>query len=75
MKLLDHYKISLKGRRAVVIGRSVILGKPAALMLLQRHCTVTIAHSRTEDLPGLCREAERQPADVPYFFLRDGRVK
>ena len=58
MKLLDHYKIPLKGKRAVVIGRSVILGKPAALMLLQRHCTVTIAHSRTEDLPGLCREAD-----------------
>jgi methylenetetrahydrofolate dehydrogenase (NADP+)/methenyltetrahydrofolate cyclohydrolase len=58
MKLLDHNRIPLKGKRAVVIGRSVILGKPAALMLLQRHCTVTIAHSRTENLPELCREAD-----------------
>lgn len=58
MKLLDHHGIELKGKRAVVIGRSVILGKPAALMLLQRHATVTIAHSRTVDLPALCREAD-----------------
>jgi methylenetetrahydrofolate dehydrogenase (NADP+) / methenyltetrahydrofolate cyclohydrolase len=58
MRLLDHHNIFLKGKRAVVIGRSVILGKPAALMLLQRHCTVTIAHSRTENLPELCRDAD-----------------
>ncbi len=58
MKLLDHYGIECEGKRAVVIGRSVILGKPAALMLLERHATVTIAHSRTVDLPGLVREAD-----------------
>jgi methylenetetrahydrofolate dehydrogenase (NADP+)/methenyltetrahydrofolate cyclohydrolase len=58
MTLLDHYQIPVKGKRAVVVGRSVILGKPAALMLLQKHATVTIAHSRTEDLEGLCREAD-----------------
>ncbi len=58
MTLLDHYQIPIKGKRAVVVGRSVILGKPAALMLLQKHATVTIAHSRTEDLEGLCREAD-----------------
>jgi methylenetetrahydrofolate dehydrogenase (NADP+)/methenyltetrahydrofolate cyclohydrolase len=58
MRLLDHYNIPLKGKRALVIGRSVILGKPAALMLLQRHATVTIAHSRTEDLQSICREAD-----------------
>lgn len=57
-KLLDYYHIPCEGRRAVVIGRSVILGKPMALMLLQRHATVTIAHSRTKDLPELCREAD-----------------
>jgi methylenetetrahydrofolate dehydrogenase (NADP+)/methenyltetrahydrofolate cyclohydrolase len=57
-KILDHYGVELKGKRAVVIGRSVILGKPMALMLLQRHATVTIAHSRTEDLPSLVREAD-----------------
>lgn len=58
IKLLDHHQIPLQGKRAVVIGRSVIVGKPMALMLLQKHCTVTIAHSRTVDLPDLCREAD-----------------
>jgi methylenetetrahydrofolate dehydrogenase (NADP+)/methenyltetrahydrofolate cyclohydrolase len=57
-KILDHYEIECKGRRALVIGRSVILGKPMALMLLQRHATVTIAHSRTLDLAEICREAD-----------------
>ena len=58
MRLLDHYGIPLLGKHAVVVGRSVILGKPAALMLLQRHATVTIAHSRTVDLAALCRTAD-----------------
>lgn len=57
-KLLNHYDLPCEGRRAVVIGRSVILGKPMALMLLQRNATVTIAHSRTVDLPDLCRTAD-----------------
>ncbi len=58
MTLLDHYNLPTEGRRAVVIGRSVILGKPAALMLLQKNATVTIAHSKTRDLPDLCRTAD-----------------
>ena len=58
IKMLEHYEIPLSGKRAVVIGRSVIVGKPMALMLLQKHCTVTIAHSRTEGLEELCREAD-----------------
>ena len=58
MKLIEHYQLPVQGKRAVVIGRSHILGKPAALMLLQKHATVTIAHSRTVDLPDLCREAD-----------------
>lgn len=57
-RILDHYGIDCKGKTAVVIGRSVILGKPMALMLLQRHATVTIAHSRTQNLPELCRTAD-----------------
>ena len=48
----------LKGKRALVIGRSNIVGKPMAALLLAEHCTVTIAHSRTEDLPDRCREAD-----------------
>jgi methylenetetrahydrofolate dehydrogenase (NADP+)/methenyltetrahydrofolate cyclohydrolase len=48
----------LAGRRALVIGRSNIVGKPVAALLLAAHCTVTIAHSRTRDLPDECRRAE-----------------
>lgn len=58
MTLLDRFEIHVEGRHAVVIGRSVILGKPAALMLLERNATVTIAHSRTRDLPDLTRTAD-----------------
>ncbi len=57
-KILDHYGIDCKGLNAVVIGRSVILGKPMALMLLERHATVTIAHSRTKNLPDIVRQAD-----------------
>lgn len=57
-KILDHYKIDVTGKKALVIGRSNILGKPMALMLLQRNATVTIAHSRSQNLPDLCREAD-----------------
>lgn len=48
----------LTGKRAVVVGRSLLVGKPVAQLLLQADCTVTIAHSRTVDLPGVCREAD-----------------
>ena len=58
VKLLDAAGIDPAGKRAVVIGRSNILGKPMALMLLERNATVTIAHSKTRDLPELCREAD-----------------
>lgn len=58
IRILEAYGIDCVGKRAVVVGRSVILGKPMALMLLQKHATVTIAHSRTQNLPDLCREAD-----------------
>ena len=48
----------LSGKRAVVLGRSNIVGKPMAMLLLQENCTVTVAHSRTQDLPAVCREAD-----------------
>lgn len=54
-KMLDRYGIACEGKNALVIGRSNILGKPMALMLLERNATVTIAHSRTKDLAELCR--------------------
>ena len=58
MKLLVHYGIECEGRHAVVIGRSVILGKPAALMLLEKNATVTVAHSKSRDVPSLVRQAD-----------------
>ena len=58
MALLDREGIAVAGRRAVVIGRSDIVGKPMALLLLHRDATVTIAHSRTPDLAAVCREAD-----------------
>ncbi len=58
MELLRRYDVPVKGRRAVVVGRSRIVGKPMALMLLRAHATVTICHSRTQDLAAVCREAD-----------------
>lgn len=58
LQILRHERIPLSGRRAVVVGRSMVVGKPAALLLLAEHATVTVAHSRTADLPAVCREAD-----------------
>lgn len=58
MKLLDHAGVALEGARALVIGRSNIVGKPMAMLLLARSATVTIAHSRTRDLAALCAESD-----------------
>jgi methylenetetrahydrofolate dehydrogenase (NADP+)/methenyltetrahydrofolate cyclohydrolase len=58
MRLLDHAGVALQGKHAVVVGRSNIVGKPAALLLLERHATVTICHSRTADLPGMIAQAD-----------------
>ena len=74
--LIDHARAalgkpqSLAGEHVVVVGRSVLVGKPVSLMLLERHCTVTMCHSRTKDLPGVCREADILVAAIgkPEFF-------
>jgi methylenetetrahydrofolate dehydrogenase (NADP+) / methenyltetrahydrofolate cyclohydrolase len=58
MKLLAEYNIPIAGRSAVVVGRSILVGKPLALMLLAENATVTIAHSRTPDLAAVCRHAD-----------------
>jgi methylenetetrahydrofolate dehydrogenase (NADP+)/methenyltetrahydrofolate cyclohydrolase len=58
MRLLDEAGTSLRGKRAVVVGRSNIVGKPIAVMLLARHATVTMCHSRTDDLPGEIARAD-----------------
>ncbi len=71
---------TLAGKRAVVVGRSNIVGKPMAQLLLQNDCTVTIAHSRTRDLPQLCREAEilvaaiGRPKAIAGDWIRPGAV-
>ncbi len=58
MRLLSHYKIPLEGRRAVIVGRSPILGKPLAMMLMNANATVTVCHSRTIDLPDVVRQGD-----------------
>ncbi|MCL1879782.1 MAG: bifunctional 5,10-methylenetetrahydrofolate dehydrogenase/5,10-methenyltetrahydrofolate cyclohydrolase [Actinomycetia bacterium] len=58
MEILEHFGVDVKGKRAVVVGRSLVVGKPAAMMLLKRNATVTVAHSRTTDLPAVVREAD-----------------
>ncbi len=58
MRLLEEAGVEFRGKHAVMVGRSDIVGKPMAMLLLHRHCTVTIAHSRTQDLPGVCRSAD-----------------
>lgn len=80
MRLLDHYEIPLEGRRAVVVGRSPILGKPMAAMLLNRNATVTVCHSRTRDLPAVITEAEilvgavGKPEFIRGDWIREGAV-
>ncbi len=58
MELLDEYHIDPAGKRAVVVGRSNIVGKPMGLLLLRRDATVTLCHSKTPDLPEMCRQAD-----------------
>ncbi len=73
LRLLDIYEVPIKGKNAVVVGRSIILGKPAALLLLERHATVTICHSRTLELPDICRNADILVAALgkPEFIKGD----
>ena len=80
MKILDHYNISLEGKHAVVVGRSPILGKPMALMLLNRNATVTICHSKTKDLPSIIKEADilvgavGKPKFIQGNWIKQGAV-
>lgn len=58
IRILDYYGYNCTGKRAVVVGRSTVIGKPAAMLLLGKNATVTIAHTKTENLPALLREAD-----------------
>lgn len=80
MRLIRLAKQDLTGLRAVVIGRSVIVGKPMAQLLLNANCTVTMAHSKTRDLPALCRTADivvaaiGKPKTVKADWIKDGAI-
>jgi len=80
VELLERAGVGISGARAVVIGRSDIVGKPMALLLLHRHATVTICHSRTRDLPAVARSADilvaaiGKPAFVTPDFVKPGAV-
>lgn len=80
IEILKRSQIQINGRHAVVVGRSNIVGKPAALLLLAEHATVTICHSRTPDLPAVCRRADilvaaaGRPAMLTREHIGDGAV-
>lgn len=80
IELLDRYDIGIEGREAVIVGRSAIVGKPLALMLLARHATVTICHTRTRDLSDVTRRADilvaaaGQPEMIRGSMVKDGAV-
>lgn len=80
MRLLEAYQIPLAGKHAVVLGRSPILGKPMAAMLLNAHCTVTVCHSRTQNLQALVSQADivvgavGRPEFIPGSWIKDGAV-
>lgn len=80
IELLDRSKVEIKGKKAVVVGRSNIVGKPAALLLLERHATVTICHSRTADLAKEVAQADilvaavGQPEMIKGEWIKEGAV-
>ena len=80
MEILDHYGIDCTGKKAVVIGRSLVVGKPAAMMLLKKNATVTICHTKTKDMPSVVKEADivivaaGRAGIVDDTYLRNGQV-
>jgi len=80
MTILDYYKIDLNGKHAVVVGRSPILGKPMALMLLNKNATVTICHSKTKNLPDIIGQADvvvgavGKPKFIQADWIKSGSV-
>jgi len=80
MELLDRYAIEIKGKEAIIVGRSNIVGKPLIMMLLERHATVTVCHTRTKNLSGVVRRAEilvaaaGSPGMITGDMIRDDAV-
>ncbi|MCD8149212.1 MAG: bifunctional 5,10-methylenetetrahydrofolate dehydrogenase/5,10-methenyltetrahydrofolate cyclohydrolase [Clostridiales bacterium] len=75
LEILDYYGVECSGKRAVVIGRSLVVGRPAAMLLMHKNATVTICHTRTEDMPSVTKEADiviacagkMEAIDAKYF--------
>lgn len=80
VEILDHYGVELKGKNVAVVGRSMVVGKPLAMLLLDKNATVTICHSRTADLPAVCRQndvviaAVGRAEMVKGDFINEGTV-
>lgn len=80
VELLKHYQIPVSGKRAVIIGRSLVIGRPVSMLLLAENATVTICHSRTQNLSEICREADiivaaaGKAGMIGKDFLRPGQV-
>ncbi len=80
VQLLKRSEIPIAGKRCVVVGRSNIVGKPMAILMLRENATVTVAHSKTEDLPQLCREADilivaiGKPRFITADYVKEGAV-
>lgn len=80
MRMLDHYELPIAGQHAVIVGRSPILGKPMAVMLLNRNATITICHSKTKQLPQLVGQADiligavGKPQLIKGAWIKDGAV-
>jgi methylenetetrahydrofolate dehydrogenase (NADP+)/methenyltetrahydrofolate cyclohydrolase len=80
MRLLEYYNVPIEGKNAVVVGRSPILGKPMAMMLLNVNATVTICHSKTRDLPGIVSRADivvgavGRPEFIKGAWIKEGAV-
>lgn len=80
MEILDHYRIDCTGKKAVIVGRSLVVGKPAAMMLLKKNATVTICHTKTVDMPAVVKEADivivaaGRAGVVDGSYLREGQT-
>jgi hypothetical protein len=72
MEMLEHFKIDVKGKKVTVIGRSLVVGKPLSMLLLKKHATVTICHTKTRDPEKTCKEAEILIDDVKTRIAKIG---
>ena len=80
MEILDYYGIDCEGKRAAVLGRSLVVGRPAAMLLMHRNATVTVCHSRTRDMPSVVQEADiviaaiGEPEELGAECFREGQI-